>query len=823
MLRHLGRLWLLSAALFMLLGITPAVSSEPAVNTFYVDPVNGNDASGTGSAAAPWRSLNRALQTAASGDTIAALPGTYSTATGEVFPISWPPAVKLIGAGRDVAIVQGQSDQPVIYIGSASTDFYSDTLISGVTVRGGSEGIYLYSSQSHVNATTLLSLRAISNTNGIRIRTSEVYHDGAVITSLISDTEALSNTNQGFYFSGYGYFSASEVRPELVNCVSRKNGAHGLYLDSAAVSSNGTTVAPHVVASDFSDNHGSGVYATASYMGWTSPVIERSTITGNGAYGFRWMWGINYSNAAPVIINTLIARNHAGGLYLDPTYGGSGSLDLINDTIADNDFYGLYWVEDAHALWPHIVNTILWNPQADDIFPSGAGLTTTQVEYSDIKDGDFNGLAGNFSLNPELDETYHLFACSPAIDAGTASFAPPTDFDGEPRPQGTAPDVGMDELGLPCVLRSAKTASASQVHYGDVFTYTLQITNVSPITTLAVALTDALPGTITYVPDSLSASQGTPQYQSGIVTWNGSLIPSATLSITLAVKAISGHAIVTNRFTTDVADFGLFRSPSATTEVGPFMCYLPAINRNYCTAPFIDNFSNPASGWPSAETATWSYGYTGGEYRLYAKQPATAVVTRGDKTGRLIVEVAARQVSTVNGSFGIVFQLDDNWSQFFTFEIYPATQEWALFEFIGNQWHVRAYGGSSAIHPGHSTNLLRVAWVQQTVSSDDYGLYVNGQQVFYLSYISAPTPVRRVGLTATSDGAGFEVRFDNYKFVAEGCPEFPAAQVSRAAVARHDQPSFDQLPTVWQERLHAKNSFIPRASLNPALLPAWTR
>ncbi len=575
MLQRIGTV-VLSAltGLAVLLAARPAASA-PTAQMIYVDPVNGSDTTGTGSEVAPWRSLKRALQSAVAGDTINALAGTYSTATGETFPINWLPGVKLSGAGRDVTIIQGQSDQPVIYVGNASTDFYSDTVISQVTVRGGSEGIYLYSSQSHVNATTLLSLRAISNTDGIRIRTSEAYHDGAVIASLISDTEALRNTNQGFYFSGYGYFSASDVRPELVNCVSRRNGAHGLYLDSMAVMSNGTTVAPHVVDSDFSDNLGSGVYTTASYMGWTSPVIERSTITSNGAYGFRWAWGANYSNAAPVIVNTLIAQNHAGGLYLDPTYGGSGSIDLINDTIADNDFYGLYWVEDAHALWPRIVNTILWNPQADDIFPSGTGLTTTQVEYSDIQDGDFNGLAGNFSLNPELDETYHLIACSPAIDAGTASLAPAVDFDGEPRLQGTALDVGMDELGLPCVLRCAKTVSAGKVHYGGVFTYTLQITNVTPITTLAVALTDVLPSTITYVPDSLSASQGTPQYQSGIVTWNGSLVPGATISITLAVRAASGHAIVTNRFATEVADYGLFRSPSATTEVSPFTCYLP--------------------------------------------------------------------------------------------------------------------------------------------------------------------------------------------------------------------------------------------------------
>ena len=381
----------------------------------------------------------------------------------------------------------------------------------------------------------------------------------------------------------------------------------------------------------------------------------------------------------------------------------------------------------------------------------------------------------------------------------------------------------MDELGLPCVLRCAKTVSAGKVHYGGVFTYTLQITNVTPITTLAVALTDVLPSTITYVPDSLSASQGTPQYQSGIVTWNGSLVPGATISITLAVRAASGHAIVTNRFATEVADYGLFRSPSATTEVSPFTCYLPVTYRNYCTAPFMDIFSNPASGWPSAETAAWSYGYTGGEYRLFAKQPATAVVTRGDKTGRFIVDADVRQVSAVTGSAGLVFDLNDNWSHFFTFEIDPTTQQWAFFEFKDNQWYLHLSGGSAAIQPGYGINHLRVGLINQTADTDYYGLSVNGHQFVNLSYSTGATPVARVGLTAASDEAGFDVRFDNYKFVAEGCPESPAAQVTSASVTHHEQPSFDQLPTVWQERLHAKNLFIPRGNLNQPLLGEWAR
>jgi hypothetical protein len=48
---------------------------------------SGNDASGTGTLAAPFRSLTRALDVAPLGTTIHVLCGTFSDATGETFPL----------------------------------------------------------------------------------------------------------------------------------------------------------------------------------------------------------------------------------------------------------------------------------------------------------------------------------------------------------------------------------------------------------------------------------------------------------------------------------------------------------------------------------------------------------------------------------------------------------------------------------------------------------------------------------------------------------------------------------------------------------------
>lgn len=44
--------------------------------------------------------------------------------------------------------------------------------------------------------------------------------------------------------------------------------------------------------------------------------------------------------------------------------------------------------------------------------------------------------------------------------------------------------------------------------------------------------------------------------------------------------------------------------------------YLPNLTRNFCAGPIRDDFGNPASGWPVAETTYWSYSYLNGEYRI---------------------------------------------------------------------------------------------------------------------------------------------------------------------------------------------------------------
>lgn len=70
------------------------VQSAPA--TFYVNSASGNDGA-PGSQTAPFKTISQALRQAKAGDRIQLAPGTYSTATGETFPLAVAAGVTVIG------------------------------------------------------------------------------------------------------------------------------------------------------------------------------------------------------------------------------------------------------------------------------------------------------------------------------------------------------------------------------------------------------------------------------------------------------------------------------------------------------------------------------------------------------------------------------------------------------------------------------------------------------------------------------------------------------------------------------------------------------
>ena len=106
-------------------------------------------------------------------------------------------------------------------------------------------------------------------------------------------------------------------------------------------------------------------------------------------------------------------------------------VTITNCTIVDNNGSGIDFLDYASV--PLIIrNTILWNNGDDLVDP-----TDTTVSYSNIEDGDFLGVNGNISQDPQFVDSvagnYRLQEDSVCVDAGGSDEAPLTDILGRAR------------------------------------------------------------------------------------------------------------------------------------------------------------------------------------------------------------------------------------------------------------------------------------------------------------------------------------------------------------------------------------------------------
>ena len=171
------------------------------------------------------------------------------------------------------------------------------------------------------------------------------------------------------------------------------------------------------------------------------------------------VWAEENSRTRVVIINSTITGNTSNN-----TYSGGGGI-MVSDDNAPNTTTIL-----------ELYNTIVYgntaNPGADLSISVGGAESKVDVYHSDLNDvyhlkGPFNQ-ANNLNTDPLFADRegndFRLRPTSLMIDAGTAIVPDPpglpaTDFDGDPRVSGLAPDIGADEaqrhnIYLPVVTKN---------------------------------------------------------------------------------------------------------------------------------------------------------------------------------------------------------------------------------------------------------------------------------------------------------------------------------------------------------------------------------
>lgn len=376
------------------------------------------------------RTIQKAIRSAADGDTIIVSPGTYRENIdflGKAISLKSEqgPAVTIIDGGQNGSVVEFTKGEG------------SDSVLNGFTVTNGYGMVWA---------------KSAGDGGGI-------YCDGAsptIINNVITDNIASSGYGGGLFIKSY---SSPIVAYNTITSNSSLQCGGGIYCRSSS---------PYIVSNTISNNRstlGFGGAITCS-LG-SKPYVVRNTMVGN--WSKAGGGGICAYQSSPVITGNILARNTtlaAGGGILVFWYSAP---ELTNNTISRNeaeDGGGLACMNQSSA---RVSNSIIWDNEAQvgrEIFlgkansPATLYISHTNIDITagsifydtncQINIGAGIIVSDPYFVDPANDD-FHLTIYSPCVNAGNNSVntLPSKDFDGNPRvapvESGTI-DIGADEF-----------------------------------------------------------------------------------------------------------------------------------------------------------------------------------------------------------------------------------------------------------------------------------------------------------------------------------------------------------------------------------------
>ena len=407
--RHLQSLGALLCGVILSIGAFNAQSSEAA--TYYV-ATTGSDSNTCMQAqgpSTPKRTINAALNClgtatgAGAGHTVQVAAGTYAETINNNLPggTSWNTPFTLtaatsgtvtlqppVGAGRCMLIARATSQYAII----------SDLVCDGVNIVN--EGMKI--TDSSYGAASFIRLQDMEIKNakhhGILVTRST---DDEFIRITVHDNGTTDDVDNGLYISDTAH------RALIVNSILYNNHASGIQVYSTTTAPDGCVVQNNRV---YANGTSGLVLSATNALASNNVIYNNHTAAGNllgKAKSALKVGGI--SNGVKLYNNTVYGQKANSS-----DKGIEVSSGVANSEVKNNIAYN-----NAKNLSTSGTNTILVN-----------NLTTTDPQFVDAP----------------VTTDFHLQATSPAIDAGVSLPSVPTDYDGNPRPQGLAYDIGAYEF-----------------------------------------------------------------------------------------------------------------------------------------------------------------------------------------------------------------------------------------------------------------------------------------------------------------------------------------------------------------------------------------
>jgi hypothetical protein len=411
---------LLTAIVGQLMVVSP--SSTLAAGTFYVS-TSGNDSTGTGSQAKPWRTIQKAADSVGSGSTVLIQPGTYREAVEiEIEATSSSPVI-FRGNGAGVVIDADTVARDAVYIEASAYVTWENIRIQEAPRAG----------------------MRISVSHHVTVRNNIFANNQrwGLFTDFSDDLLIEGNESFGATIEHGIYHSNSGDRPVIRGNVIHDNYANGIHMNGDFSMGGDGVITSAVVEGNYIYDNGVGGGSGINMDGVQSSMVRNNVIVNAHASGIS-MYQIDgglCSRNNKVYHNTIFVASDGRWAINIPNDGCTGNKLISNILYSNHSYRGAINVVDgARSGFESDYNVV------EGVFTRNGGdsiLSFAQWQALGYDSHSKVATPAQLFVNPSSD--FHLKSGSPAIDAGQTLASVKRDFDSKVRPQGSRSDAGAFE------------------------------------------------------------------------------------------------------------------------------------------------------------------------------------------------------------------------------------------------------------------------------------------------------------------------------------------------------------------------------------------